>query len=116
MKYKQYAGTRKEFRKDLRKEMYNNPALAMLAIETYCAYKHRRHIIQIWELLGIKHRKAYEEYCQILIGKHLTGENKIMKSLYYGCNELWKKYYKIIPERIAMGDAYGVALSVLKNN
>ena len=52
VKYKKYTSMRKEFKKDLRTAMSKNPALAMLAIETYCAYKHRRHIMQIWELFG----------------------------------------------------------------
>ena len=111
---KKWKSNRKQFRKDLEIAMSNNHALAMLAIETYSAYQHRRHIMKIWEFLGFNHREAYRDYCDKLFGSHLTGENRIMKSLYFADREIYDKYRKIIPERAAMGDALGVAYKTLK--
>ena len=111
---KKWKSYRKRFRKDLKIAMGNNNALAMLAIETYVACQHRRHIMKIWEFLGFNYRNAYKDYCETLFGKHLTGESGIMKSLHFANRELYEKYHNVIPERAAMGDALAIAYRTLK--
>jgi len=114
-KKKQWKKIRKSFRKDLRVRMSKNPALAMLAVETYAAYQHRKHIYKIWELLGHHHEEAWSDYNKNLSGHHLMGDSRIFKSLYFADYELYKKYIRQLPERPAMGDALGVAYSCLAN-
>ncbi|MEX3623547.1 hypothetical protein [Viridibacillus arvi] len=95
--------------------MSENKALAMLMIETYTAWQHRGHILKVWELLGFHHVEAYKDYCDKLMGKHLTGREDIWRSLYFAdYKDLYEFRYKI-PEKFAMGDALGVAYKVLNS-
>jgi len=112
---RKWKSNRTEFRKRLREEMTANKALAIVAISTYTSAKHRKHIMQIWELLGTRHKEAYKDYGNQLFGKFLTGEENIFKSLYFSAPEIYKEFHGAIPERLAMGDAFGVALSVINN-
>jgi hypothetical protein len=112
-KYKQ---ARIEFKKELYAAAKENHALSMLMIQTYVASQHRTHIMKIWNLLGHHHPEAYKDYCDKLIGKHLTGRDDIWKSLHFaGQQELRQKYIRRIPETYAMGDALAIAYRVLKN-
>ena len=106
---------RNQFKNDLYKEMESNKGLAIAIINTQTSWKHRRHIHKIWELLGFNHKEAYKEYCDKLMGKHLTGNETIWKTLYFGgCEDLRSKYSRKIPEVYAMGDALSVAYKILK--
>lgn len=106
---------RNQFKNDLYKEMESNKGLAIAIINTYTSWKHRTHIHKIWELLGFNHKEAYKDYCDKLMGKHLTGNETIWKTLYFGgCEDLRSKYSRKIPEVYAMGDALGVAYKILK--
>lgn len=106
---------RNEYKNVLFKEMENNKALAIAVINTFTSWKHRRHIHKIWELLGFKHKKAHKDYCNKLIGKHLSGDETIWKTLHFGGYEdIKEKYYRLIPEMHAMGDALAVAYRILK--
>ncbi|WP_339259550.1 hypothetical protein MKZ12_07170 [Paenibacillus sp. FSL R5-0713] len=108
-----YRKIRSQFSHDLLKAMQANAALAMLCIVTYEASKHRSHIMKIWSM-SINHPSFQEEYKAKLIGKHLTGDNEIFRSLHFALPELASKYRWKIPRDMALGDAYGVALSVLR--
>ena len=111
-KYKQ---ARIEFKKDLLQKCESNKALAMLIVETYTAWHHRRHITKIWGMFRNPEYNAFrEDYGDNLMGKHLTGRNDIWRSLYFADRELNEKYKGLIPEKYAMGDALGVAYTVLK--
>lgn len=106
---------RNDFKNELYKEMEFNKGLAIAIINTYTSWQHRKHILKIWELLGFNHKEAYKDYCDKLLGKHLTGREDIWKTLYFGgCKDLRIKYLRRIPEVCAMGDALGVAYKVLK--
>jgi hypothetical protein len=111
---RKYKKVRVEFKKDLYHHFHKNPALAMLAIETYVAWHHKRHITLIWGMFRHPEfenfRRAYDKE---LFGKHLTGSSNIWKSLYFSDRELHDKYRRKIPEMFAMGDALGVAYRVL---
>ena len=50
------------FKKALRKEMDSNKALAMAIMTTYASWKHKRHISEIWSLLGRNHKEAHKDY------------------------------------------------------
>ena len=113
-KIKNIQHLRAEFRKRLVAEMSQNPALAMLAIETYSAFKHRRHIHAIWELLGFHFRDAHDAYNKQLFGKHLCGKNEIFHSLYFACRPLYDEFFRKIPEQLALGDALSVAYAILR--
>lgn len=108
-----YAKARKEFRKDLYQVAKDNKSMVVMIVKTYAASKHRTHILKIWSLLGHNHKEAYKDYCDNLIGNHLTGRDEIMQSLCFVDNELYLKYRGKIPERMAMGDALAVAYSLL---
>jgi hypothetical protein len=105
---------RKEFKYDIAYECFQNKAFIMMIIETYVASQSRKHIGEIWYLLGRYHREAYNDYCDKLMGKALTGRDEILRNLYFVNRELYDKYVGKIPECYAMGTAYGVALRVLK--
>lgn len=112
-----YRQARIEFKKELYDATKENPALAMLMITTYTAFQHRRHIMKIWELLGFNHRAAYKEYCDKLMGQHISGRDDVWKSLHFaGHPDMRLKYIRRIPERTAMGDALAVAYRVLKSS
>lgn len=111
---RKYRQARQEFKKDIFEVAKNNRAFAMMIIETYAASKHRTHILRIWGLLGKHHREAHQDYCDKLMGQHLTGQDEIMRSIYFADKELYDKYHRKLPERYAMGDALGIAYKVLK--
>ncbi|MCY8577593.1 hypothetical protein MOD24_17245 [Bacillus haynesii] len=112
---RKYKKVRIAFKKDLIAKCSENKALAMLIVETYTAWHHRRHIIKIW---GMFRKPAYKEfqadYSKNLMGDHLSGRDDIWKSLYYADRELHDKFKYLIPETYAMGDALGVAYKVLR--
>ncbi|MEB9509442.1 hypothetical protein P4I89_08020 [Bacillus cereus] len=112
---RKYRPIRQEFKKDILEVAKNNRAFAMMIIETYTASQHRTHIMKVWELLGFHHQEAYKDYCDKLMGKHLSGRDEIMRSIYFSNRELYEKYIYKIPERYAMGDALTVAYRVLKS-
>jgi hypothetical protein len=101
---------RKEFKKDIINECSQNKAFSIMIIETYTASQCRKHIMQIWALLGHNHKEAYKDYCNKLMGKSLTGRSEIVRNLYFANKELYEKYSRKIPECYAMGEALGVAL------
>lgn len=109
-----YRSIRGEFKRDLYKSAETNRAFAMMIVETYTASQHRKHIGDIWELLGLYHPEAYKAYSDKISGNHLTGENNIMRSLFFTDKVLHNKYFGKIPECFAMGDALAVAYKILQ--
>lgn len=113
-KYKQ---TRLAFKNDLLAVCEDNNALAMLIIETYAAWHHKRHITQIWSMFRNPDYSEFQaDYSKNLMGKHLCGREDIWRSLYFTEKELYTKYKGKIPETYALGDALGVAYRVLQAN
>lgn len=112
-KYNGYRDIRKEFKLDIYKLAKENKAIVMLIIETYSAYKHRRHIHKIWAMM-INHEEFRKEYTEKLIGKMLTGKDEIYNSLGYAEPELCKKYKYKLPERLAMGDSLAIAYKIIR--
>jgi hypothetical protein len=112
---RRYKNVRSEFKQELRKSMSENKALAMLVIETYTAWKHKDHILNIWGMFRNPDYKNFQrDYSDNLMGKHLTGRVDIWRSFYFsGYQNLYDYKYKI-PEKFAMGDALGVAYEVLR--
>lgn len=112
---RKYIKARREFKKDLFAAASENKALAMLIVETYTAWHHRRHIMKIWAMFrNPDYREFQRDYNQNLMGKHLSGRDDIWRSLYFAERELHDKYSKLIPEVYAMGDALGIAYRVLR--
>jgi len=112
---RKWKAVRQEFKRDMLITCMANKAFAMMIVETYVASKSRKHIMEIWSLLGRNHKEAYGDYCDKLMGKSLTGRNEIIRNLYFCNRELYDKYFRKIPECYAMGEAYGVALKVLNS-
>ncbi|PES56007.1 hypothetical protein [Bacillus thuringiensis] len=112
---RKYKPIRQEFKKDILEVAKSNRAFAMMIVETYTASQHRTHIMKVWELLGFHHEEAYKDYCDKLMGKHLSGRDEIMRSIYFADKELYEKYIYKIPECYAMGDALAIAYRVLKS-
>jgi len=110
---KRWKQNRREFKHDLKKIMDKN--IAMAIIKTYSAYKHREHIHKIWGLLR-NHPEAMEDYTTNLIGKTLTGRDELFNTLYFIDKELTQKYNRRVPEKMAMGDAFGIAIKYMKKN
>ncbi|MNJ32049.1 hypothetical protein D3C77_267040 [compost metagenome] len=111
---RRYKQSRMEFKRELLKKCKENKALAMLLVETYAAWHHRRHIGEIWAMFrNLDYMKFQEDYNKNLFGKHLAGRSDIWRSLYFADKDLRDKYIRLIPEMYAMGDALGVAYKVL---
>lgn len=111
---RKYRKLRYEFKKELFKSFRENKALAMLVIETYTSWQHRWHIMQIWGMLrNPEFKNFHKAYTEQLFGKHLTGRNDIWRSFYFAGYQNLYEYRKKIPEKMAMGDALGVAYRVL---
>lgn len=112
---RKYKKARVAFKKELLVKCRENKALAMLMIETYTAWHHRRHITKTWSMFLNPEYKAFvDAYNKELFGKHLSGRDDIWKSLYFADRELHDKYRSLIPERFAMGDALGIAYRTLR--
>ena len=112
---RKYRKARQQFRKELKSKCESNRALAMLIFETYRAQHHRRHIFKIWAMFkNPEFHNFRQAYNKELFGKVLTGSDDIWHSLYFADKELYDKYSRLIPEKFAMGDAFGVARKVLK--
>jgi hypothetical protein len=113
---RRYIIARREFKKELSIATSENKALAMLIIETYTAWHHRRHITKIWAMFkNPEYREFQQEYSNNLMGKHLTGRVDIWRSFHFSGYENLYKFKKLIPEKFAMGDALGIAYRTLKN-
>jgi hypothetical protein len=110
---KQWRINRKNLKIELSKLMNNG--IAMAIIKTYSAYKHRAHIHAFWYLLR-NYKDAHKEYNEKLFGKMLCGEDEIYNTLYFIDKNLVNKYRYKVPERLALGDAYNIALTFLKRN
>lgn len=115
-KKREYRKIRGEFKRELFEKCKENKALAMLVVETYSAWHHKRHIMKIWSMFRNPNYEEFKkDYTENLMGKHLSGRNDIWRSLYFGERELHDKFRDKIPEVYAMGDALGVAYRVLKS-
>ncbi len=113
---RKYKKARAEFKKELLVRCEKNKALAMLIVETYSAWHHRRHITKIWGMFrNPEYEVFHKAYSKELLGKHLMGRNDIWRSLYFCERELHDKYSRLIPEVYAMGDALGIAYRALKS-
>lgn len=113
---RQYRKTRSRFTYAVKMRVRENPALGMLILETRAAWHHRRHIGQIWAMFRNPAYKDFrDDYSRHLFGKSLTGRSDIWRSLRVGAPDLFDTYYGKIPERFAMGDAYGAALRELNH-
>lgn len=113
---RKYKKERAAFKKELLEKCKENKALAMLIIETYTAWHHRRHIVKIWAMFRNPEYKEFQsDYNQNLMGKHLSGRDDIWRSLYFAERDLHDKYRGLIPEVYAMGDALGIAYRVLRS-
>lgn len=114
---RKYKGTRIAFKKELLQAMSQNKALAMLVIETYTAWKHKEHILNIWGMFrNPEYSNFRKDYSDNLMGKHLTGRVDIWRSFHFsGYENLYDYKYKI-PEKFAMGDALAIAYKVLRKS
>src|SRR5690625_4259327 len=105
---RKYKSVRIEFKQELFISMSENKALAMLVIETYTAWKHKEHILNIWGMFRNPEYKTFQrDYSENLMGKHLTGRVDIWRSFYFSDYQNLYEYKNKIPEKFAMGDALG---------
>lgn len=109
---KKWRLNRSALRSDLIKIM--SPTLAIAIIQTYAAFMHRRHIYKIWELLG-SYPDAKKDYNKNLFGTTLTGSESFFKTMYFADRGFWERHSRKVPERLALGDANGIALSFMKS-
>lgn len=113
---RQYRPIRNEFKNELYQRCKANKTLAVLIVETYAAWYHRRHIFRIWGMLNNPRYEAFrEDYTKNLKAKHITGNEGIWRALYFSDQHLHDKYKYRIPKTYAMGDALSVAYAVMKD-
>lgn len=113
---RKYRKVRQQFKRELKIKCEHNRALAMLIYETYRAQHHYRHITQIWSMFrNPEFHNFRQAYTKELFGKVLSGSDDIWYSLYFAERELYDKFNGLIPQSFAMGDAFGIALKVLRN-
>lgn len=110
-KKNKFSSNRKCFKADLNKIM--DKGIAMAIIKTLAASRHRKHIAEIWEMASY-YPDFQKKYDENLFGKHFCGEDEIFNTLYFINKDIYKKYKYKVPERFAMGDAYGISIRFLK--
>ena len=112
---RRYGKLRKEFKKDMKEILQRDRSLAMGIILTRIADKHRTQIQESWYILGTKHYHVYrDEDLRKLRGKMLCGSEDIYKTLYFsGYKDLRNKYYMKLPDRLALGEVYGLCLKIV---
>lgn len=108
---KRYKKYRSQFRNDIQKFTEDNPIFAMAVIETYVASQSKKHIHKIWYMLR-NYKEAQREYNDTLFGESLCGDDRLFRILYFCNRALHDKYCRKIPDCLAMGDAYGIALKI----
>ncbi|MCC2248915.1 hypothetical protein JUJ52_02950 [Virgibacillus sp. AGTR] len=113
---RKYRSKRGEFKNDLYQRCKDNKTLAVLIVQTYTSWHHRRHIMRIWSMMfwNPEYDAFRRDYNQNLMGKHLSGRDDIWRSLYFSERDLYEKFKYHIPETYAMGDAISVAYAVMK--
>lgn len=111
---KKYYKVRKEFKAELYEVVKENKAYIPMIVETYAAYKHRRHIHKIWSM-SIDYPDFKKAYNKELFGKMLLGRDEILPNLCY-IDERFHKYRYKLPECLAMGDALAIAYRIDKEN
>ncbi|MDT8718306.1 hypothetical protein IAI10_16685 [Clostridium sp. 19966] len=115
---RKYIKARKEMKIELKALMKDNVTLMMLIRDIYIAYSQRRLIHKIWYELGTKHHDIYQkEFCgeNGLVGKMLCGRYDEFFTTMYSINkDFYKKYVRRIPDKVALGDAYAVAINYMK--
>lgn len=116
---RKYKKVRNEMKIELKNLMKDNPALMILIRDTYIAYTQRRLIHKIFYVLGTKHNDIYEkEFCgeNGLVGKMLCGRfDEFFNTMYFIDKNFYEKYIRRIPDKIALGDAYAIAINYMKN-
>lgn len=112
---RRYGTLRKEFRKDMIEILKNDRSLAMAIILTRIAKSHRKQITKSWYILGTKHKEVYfDEDLRKLRLKTLCGDEEIYETLYFsGYKDLRNKYYRKLPDRLALGEVYGICLKIV---
>ena len=113
---RKYVKDRTEFRAELYEVMKNDLTLAMLIQQIYISYKDRRALWKVFEILGFNHKEAYKAICDADIPlRMMSGRyDEIFNNLYFIKRDIYEKYSRKVPERYALGDAYGVARRVLR--
>lgn len=113
---RKYAKDRASFRCELYEVMKEDLTLAMFIQQIYISYNDRRLLWKSFEILGFNHKEAYRSICDANIPlRMMSGRyDEIFNNLYFVQRDIYDKYNRKIPERYALGDAYGVALRVFK--
>lgn len=108
-------------RNELKNDLWNimNPTLATAIIRNYIAYHDRTHLSKLWEMLGHRHREAWDEYRDTLLGKVITGTFEFIDMMYWIDKDFYTKHNRKVPGVIAIGDSLAVAyryMREIKNN
>lgn len=112
---RRYGALRKEFRNDMIEILNNDRSLAMAIILTRISESRRTQLSKTWYVLGTKYRKEYNDsdFSKIRM-KTICGNEDIYRTLYFcGYKDLRNKYYMKLPDRLALGEVYGICLKIV---
>ena len=112
---RRYGALRKEFRKDMIEVLKNDRSLAMAIILTRISESRRNQLSKTWYVLGTKYPSEYKDpdFSNIRL-KTLCGSEDIYRTLYFsGYKDLRNKYYRELPDRLALGEVYGICLKIV---
>lgn len=111
-----YINARKEMKAELRPMLQNNVALQLLIRDTFLLYKARHLEHEVWYIIGTKYPDIYKkEFCvkDGLVGKSMCGRfDEFFNTMYFIDEAFTKKYRELLPDRIALGDAYAIVKSI----
>jgi len=112
---RKYRRIRGKFKQEMYTCFKENPALAVLAIETYTSWKNQCHIFEIWAMMRNKDFSNFKDaYVEKLMPTYITAQSDIFRSFYFSGYQNLYDYLEKIPGKFAMGDAVSVAYQVLR--
>lgn len=113
---RKYWKYRKEFKADLYELVKEQKVYIPLIMETYTAFKHRGYIHETWSMIR-NYPVFFEEYkANNMIGKMIGGSSEMLNNLAYSEPEIFDKYRRKIPDKLAMGDAMSIAYRVQRES
>ena len=116
---RKYIKVRKEMKSELRIMMKDNMTLMLLVRDIVLLHKAKRLEHEIWYVIGTKYHDIYKkEFCDGgLVGKSMCGRHdEFFNTMYFIDKVFCVKFMRLIPDRLALGDAYAVAISFWRKN
>ena len=116
--YDGYDKALKPYKIEMKNRLESDISLAVAIVITYRAEKIRLHYWRVIGYFGMEQREAYKAFCKTKLQyKMMCGSDSFWNTLRLcGYEDIYKKYYKVIPEQKAFGLIYQIALNIINQN